>query len=469
MRRSHSPLQKNCEMTARESKSSSIEKGNDLENSVYKQVLHDISAGIFGFDPSCCRPFQKKGYFSKDRGSNIIFDITIEVWMPEATDWFLLIVFECKNYSHKVPVDDIEEFFQKVEQIGPAATKAIVVSSNAFQSGAISFAKSKRMGLARHFPESQLEWVLHRSPSTLRIHKSFISSTDDSEAMSSDTYVSRYFDYHCVFGNERSISLSDLILTIMRSLPDLASMIQTNTRSNLPEEEQVWVPFLPSNAIEDVSRKFARLTPQSDPTTALEDVCLLLQKERGLTISDSNLPKGVLATVSFDPLKIEIDRTQSSTEPRRRFTLAHELGHICLEHGEFMRRDTLRDQDTAIDPRDQSAIPDIARLEWQANYFAACLLLPRRALMAEVERQAKKLGITNRGFGLLYLDEQRCNKMSFLALSSAITERFKVSREVVRLRLLELGVLREVSPAKQLNQVGTRILHSMRKANPPQQ
>ena len=84
----------------------------------------------------------------------------------------MLCLIECKDYSRPVPVDDVEEFFAKVQQVAPAKAKAIVVSSNSFQSGALEFACSKGIGLLRMFPESEFKWVLHRSLSSVRIVRS---------------------------------------------------------------------------------------------------------------------------------------------------------------------------------------------------------------------------------------------------------------------------------------------------------
>ena len=67
--------------------------------------------------------FRKKGYFSKDREKDIIFDVSIEVTIPGQDCFSLLFLIECKNYSHSVPVDDVEEFFAKIQQVSGANAK----------------------------------------------------------------------------------------------------------------------------------------------------------------------------------------------------------------------------------------------------------------------------------------------------------------------------------------------------------
>jgi hypothetical protein len=46
----------------------------------------------------------------------------------------LLFLVECKCYAHSVPVDDVEEFHSKIDDIG--AHKEIMVTTVGFQEGA---------------------------------------------------------------------------------------------------------------------------------------------------------------------------------------------------------------------------------------------------------------------------------------------------------------------------------------------
>jgi len=74
------------------------------------------------------------------------------VYLPGSREYSALVLIECKNYGHPVPVDDVEEFFAKVQQVAAANAKATIASTASFQSGAREFAKSKGMGLIRRPP-----------------------------------------------------------------------------------------------------------------------------------------------------------------------------------------------------------------------------------------------------------------------------------------------------------------------------
>lgn len=69
--------------------------------------------------------------------------------------------------------------------------------------------------------------------------------------------------------------------------------------------------------------------------------------------------------------------------PRRRFTIAHELGHWCL-HRDVERNVFCRS--TAIEPAPRDERPPLPLPEEQANAFAAALLMPARLVREEYVR-----------------------------------------------------------------------------------
>ncbi|WNB74001.1 restriction endonuclease [Methylomonas koyamae] len=122
-------------------------KGDKLEDQAFYVFESQIADDCFFSKREYCRIYKKKGYYSKDREKDIIFDISVEVILPGQDRYSLLFLIECKNYGHSVPVDDVEEFFAKIQQVSGANVKGIVVSTNSFQDGAFKYAKSKGIGL----------------------------------------------------------------------------------------------------------------------------------------------------------------------------------------------------------------------------------------------------------------------------------------------------------------------------------
>lgn len=108
-----------------------------------------------------------------------------------------------------------------------------------------------------------------------------------------------------------------------------------------------------------------------------------------------------------------------------------------------MTRESIQSQD--IDQSQLITIPkgEVERLEWQANTFASCLLMPRDEFIMALSLLIKHHGIRNRGHGDLYLDGQRDNVNNFWMIAAALSEYFKVSLTAARLRMKTLGVLVE--------------------------
>ncbi|USD66842.1 restriction endonuclease [Vibrio sp. SCSIO 43136] len=138
-----------------------VEKGDLFEGRVFESIQDLVKSGYLGLNPDCCRLFKKKGYYSRDRDSNIVVDISIEIWMPGADDWSMLWVFECKDYSKPVPVDDVEEFKAKLNQITGVNVKGLFVTSSAYQRGALNYSRSHGLGLLRLLPDDQIDILMY--------------------------------------------------------------------------------------------------------------------------------------------------------------------------------------------------------------------------------------------------------------------------------------------------------------------
>lgn len=415
-------------------------KGDQLETQIYSSISQLISDDKFFAKSECCRIFRKKGYYSKDRSKEIIFDIAVEIFLPGQDAHSLLILIECKNYEHRVPVDDVEEFYAKVQQISPANTKAIVASTNSFQEGAFNFAKSKGIGLLRYFSRDTLEWVLTRSPANLASTNIVRQSWSKNDCLLSQTFKSRHFDFYCFLEGDHTNSLTHLCALLARS------GASSELHDSLDEIEQHFspktrlVPYMEQSEIEFRCRALREATGYAGGPVSLGGI-IGLYADRGLQVKRTTLEPGILGTISFDPLVIEIDESQAGDANRARFTLAHEVGHLHLGHDKYLIKDVCRDSDVEIESPPQIEIKDIGRMEWQANYFASCLLLPTELLASAIRTEARALGVFDRGHGLIYLDEQRCNIEIFYSLTTPIMRQFNVSRSVVKVRLEQLGFL----------------------------
>lgn len=137
-------------------------KGNDFENRVFDAIQDELAGDRLGLSPAHARAFKRKGYYSRDRDADIVTDISIEVWLPSADRWSILWVCECKDYSGLVPVDDLEEFKAKLDQIAGANKKGVMAISGALQKSALAFAKSNGIGIIRLLPDDQVQHIFYQ-------------------------------------------------------------------------------------------------------------------------------------------------------------------------------------------------------------------------------------------------------------------------------------------------------------------
>ncbi len=114
------------------------------------------------------------------------------------------------------------------------------------------------------------------------------------------------------------------------------------------------------------------------------------EREIPLEPAVNPLPAGVEALAMHDTERDKIIVTLSPETyagleahyPRARFCLCHELGHACLHSRELIRLGRLSYHDAALLRGKSPSHPAYLDTEWQANAFAAALLMPAEGLVA---------------------------------------------------------------------------------------
>jgi Zn-dependent peptidase ImmA (M78 family) len=161
----------------------------------------------------------------------------------------------------------------------------------------------------------------------------------------------------------------------------------------------------------------------------------------------AEIASGVHGRISFDPLEIVIYEHPSAYRPRKRFTHAHELGHLILQHSRYFVSECFAQEDFASFGDRGLASTSMQRLEWQANYFANALLLPGPAFRRCFARVARQLDLSDHGHGLLYVDAQPTNIRTLHHVTLLLANEFKVSQMVVEIRLRALGLVNDTRRA----------------------
>jgi Zn-dependent peptidase ImmA (M78 family) len=420
--------------------------GNQFEQKIFHYLDQEIKSGRFLFKPECCRIFRKKGYYSKDRGKEITFDIAVEVYLPGSSEYSVLIVIECKNYKHSVPVDDAEEFFAKLQQVSGANVKGIIAATREFQAGAYSYCRSKGIGLFRYFDETQVKWVLKRSASTLGASDLGIGEPSQiHEALIRPAYTSERYSLFCCLGGEYTNSARKFFHAVAATClsSDQLALIETPKPTPI-----TFVDFLTKEQIEERANNALSAMKHHEGAVDLDELCKALKDGYGRQVKvyreQCRTRDGItiLGRIRFSPPVISIYQSPEISRERERFTLAHELGHLLLGHSKYLRAEYCEVDDFKID--ETNTYGDLRSLEWQANYFAACLLLPKHPLVKAFCNFALEHGIKYRGWGFLFVDQQPCNQHNYYITTNHLKWMFEVSRAAITLRLQEVGILKDM-------------------------
>lgn len=197
----------------------SVARGTAFEDKVFVAVQRELQSDRLGISPALSRPFKKKGYYSRDRDAEIIVDVSVEVWLPDADRWSILWVCECKDYASSVPVDDIEEFKAKLDQIAGANKKGVVAVSGALQASALKFARANGIGVVRLLPNAQVQNVLYQLPIGATKHVESLNPEEFQRAFVEPDFVGLNRDFYAEQENRALGSWSALLKSSIGAEP----------------------------------------------------------------------------------------------------------------------------------------------------------------------------------------------------------------------------------------------------------
>jgi len=417
-----------------------FKKGDAFEARSYRVIdraLHNLKLGVI---PECCRVFAKKGYYSKDRESNIIFDLSIEVWLPGALNYSWLLLFECKDLNHNVPVDDLEEFKNKVSQVSRAA-KLVFLSTTPLSRGAMTFAQNNQFTVIQVDEKDNDTVILYNSKKKpdLSTDTDFLSIQEELRELS----------------EIQSFLFSDLKNKDFNWNELLEKFLKHALAGNLNEEGTGETPII---GLERLSSKHivhmtSRILDDFDPNIQkhyfalnLDSFISYLKDRYGLTvIIDQTISdqKGrvIKGLIDLKNKTIAIDRSIAEGE-RFAFVLLHEVAHYFLHTGLQMNQqtyDNLSDSDYNAAIGNHELVNERHWMEWQANHFAACILMPEWVVKFRLIVFQTTNYIRNKGS--IYVDAAPENIQLFKVTIDNLATYFGVSFSVMEYRMADLGII----------------------------
>jgi Zn-dependent peptidase ImmA (M78 family) len=214
------------------------------------------------------------------------------------------------------------------------------------------------------------------------------------------------------------------------------------------------VPVLSADAIElkaeEVIAYFDKQiinTPQRTPL--LEYIEKLhkqfnLKREYNQSLGKTKHGNVILGKTQLKPLGLYID-VSLANDPRFNFVLGHELGHVVLHRNVDIQKTGYAEQeivDTDIDFVTGKKNLQTHRdwLEWQANYFASAILMPRLSVIKAVLQEQKDMGI-KRNLGRIILEAKNYSVSDYKKIQAHLTLVYSVNATNVECRLKDLGIL----------------------------
>ena len=201
-----------------------------------------------------------------------------------------------------------------------------------------------------------------------------------------------------------------------------------------------------SDLVQDYEKLVAHPVP---PPIPVEDI---IERHLGLTLSFEDLEasqgvEGILGAIFVKEKRISIHQRlpENRSEGRMMFTCAHEAGHWVL-HRQYVEGATRRgDREVGMICRTEDArLP----VEWQADYFASCLLMPeqdmREAFSMVWHEEEMALDNVRSCLGGTGVCVDPCVE-NWPFIADAVREAggfANVSKEAMIIRLRELGLVR---------------------------
>ncbi|WP_445405446.1 ImmA/IrrE family metallo-endopeptidase [Acinetobacter pittii] len=406
-------------------------KGDAFENFVFNYISALIQKGYMGLNPSHTKIYKQKKYYSKDREDYIIFDVAIEVYLFDQPTPYITMLIECKNYSNNVPVDDIEEFSAKVSQVGLHNIIAIFITTHGFQKSALNVAKNRKIGLWRITnTQEKHEVILNRTINRIKNNDEIISNALTSENFQDISATNIFIQTPLRFTSIPKDLIYDF-LSLQKDVSPKEFFTQHRVNSyskTIPYKSKKELSILAENLFD----KFYK----NDEIDLNEIINTL-----GYKLIEIDTPEhpNIIGKLETKLKTITILGTTFFSQHQINFAKAHEIAHIFLNHSKYIISENFS---PAMESHsvDIEITQNIDRLEFQANYFAGCLLLPENRLKATLNYYLQHYGIRNRGFSPLYIDSQPCNFENYRRIILPLTEIFNVSQETMKIRLIELGL-----------------------------
>ena len=372
---------------------------------------------------------KKQGYYSKDREKDIIFDLTIEVWPPGADRYVSIYIIECKNYKYRVPISKVEDFHSKILQVSGVNAKGIFVTNSPLQEAAYTFAKNKGMMVIQGDTPENAQIVLYKKSKTDETFKipMLYDTINDHIVDSGILLLEKIIDKAIL--NALSEEKSDVAYNIDKLLKEDIEKIADNEINQIDENVLINAEGLSVKLIETY-----------------------IAREYRLAIGALPYSSTILGACDMNNNQILIHPSLHGTN-RHLFVLCHEFGHFILHQKltmDQMTYDLFEDTEYNFKTGKHDLLNPKHWIEWQANYFASCLILNKVSLYAQIFKCQNRLGISK---GPIILNDSYQSRKMFNQILYWLSNHFNTSKTTIIYKMKEHKFLKEQFKTKSVGEL----------------
>lgn len=421
--------------------SNTVGRGNAFEKKGFQLVKTAFEDGRFGVLAKCCTFLAKPKYKSNILDELIEFDMSVEVRRTPEENPFLIFVIELKDYKTSIPGNDVAEFIQNMQSIGGLNLNPIFISTTNLQRRAAKLVKANKIVWIK-IEGDTLNTKIYNS----RKRKNSLIDTDFAQ-IAAQLEKLNFLNELSDLGIDQHVEDIDWPKLIERFI---RHVLMGNLSGSADESSEITgierlsgelLERMAENLLDDFNPNIRR-NHLGVHTESFMDY-LKIKHELDISIEDIEQPKNreILGMCIAKEKRIIIDSSIYGTD-RFTFVLAHEVAHFFL-HRHLTIEQSVYDNksDSIYDPltRKYVLVNDRNWMEWQANKFAACLMMPElNTVVRLIECQRKR---QRRRPNHVQVNNDPENWTEFLLTIDHLSTYFGVSHKVMEYRLADIGVL----------------------------
>lgn len=368
------------------------------------------------------RPYKKKKYKSLSRDGYVEFDYVIELWSPNAERYSVAYFIECKDYKNRVGVSQLKKFHNDIQEVSGANAKGILITRSLLQDGAKTYAEANGFMVVQANSIEDYKIIYHKT-----------ESKDNSIPTLS--------------GIIRDEGILGLTKIIDKQINKAFEEFKVGVSYNIDRISKETIEEMCDVELQEINPRILSDAENLD----INKLKNHLEKKYNISVKyhdDGNLLGYCDIANNTISLHQNVQRTK-----RELFILCHEFGHYKLHQKLIIDQFTYNNFTESkynFKMGKHSLTNPKHWIEWQANYFAVSMILPKTSLLAMLWQHQQRLGLNP---GKLYLDDQKDNYLNYQTLLYRLSEYFNVTRPNILYRLKELKHYENRSNLKNVREI----------------